>query len=64
MLGFTFIVLTIAFFGMLGWLLWMEHQIDCPPPIPETESEKHVRQMKLRIADAEWKFNSELAKYR
>ena len=56
-----FIVLTI---GMLGWLLWMEHQIDYPEPIPETESEKQVRQMKLRIQQAEWEFNKELAKYR
>ena len=64
MLGFAAIVLIILTIGILGWLLWMEHQIDYPPSIPETESEKHVRQMKLRIQQAEWEFNKELAKYR
>jgi hypothetical protein len=30
------------------------------PPIPETEQEKHVRQMKMRISEAEWKFKREI----
>jgi len=64
MLGFSAILFIIISIGILGWLLWMEHQIDNPPKIPETESEKHVRQMKLRIQQAEWEFNKELAKYR
>ena len=50
--------------GMLGYLVWMDDQIYNPPYMPETESEKHVRQMKLRIQQAEWEFNKELAKYR
>ena len=28
--------------------------------MPETEQEKHVRQMKLRITDAKWKFKREI----
>ena len=56
MLGFAAIVFIILAIGMLGWLLWMEHQIDYPAPIPETESEKHVRDMKERIKVAEWRF--------
>ena len=64
MLGFAAIIFIVLTIGMLGWLLWMEHQIDYPSPIPETESEKHVRRMKLRIQQAEWEFNKELAKHR
>ena len=56
MLGFAAIVFIILAIGMLGWLLCMEHQIDYPAPIPETESEKHVRDMKERIKVAEWRF--------
>ena len=28
--------------------------------MPETESERHVREMKLRIHNAEWKFKREI----
>ncbi len=56
MLGFSAILFIIISVGILGWLLWMEHQIDNPPKIPETESEKHVRDMKERIKVAEWRF--------
>ena len=56
MLGFSAILFIIISFGILGWLLWMEYQIDNPPRIPETEAEKHVRDIKERIKVAEWKF--------
>lgn len=46
--------------GLLGYLLWMDEQIHNPPRIPETEQEKHVREMKLRIHNAEWKFKREI----
>jgi hypothetical protein len=46
--------------GMLGYLVWMDDQIYNPPHIPETESERHVREMKLRIHNAEWKFKREI----
>ena len=56
MLGFFAILFIILCIGMLGWLLWMEHQIDNPPRIPETEQEKYVRDMKERIKVAEFRF--------
>ena len=56
MLGFSAILFIIISFGILGWLLWIEYQIDNPPSIPETESEKYVRDMKERIRVAEWRF--------
>ena len=46
--------------GLLGYLMWMDEQIYNPPRMPETEQEKLVRDIKLRIADAEWKFKREI----
>jgi hypothetical protein len=46
--------------GLLGYLMWMDEQIYNPPRMPETEQEKHVREMKLRIHNAEWKFKREI----
>ena len=43
---------------MIIWGYWM-YEIETPS-IPETEQEKHVRQMKLRISDAELKFKREI----
>ena len=56
MLGFSAILFIIISFGILGWLLWIEYKIDNPPSIPETESEKYVRDIKERIRVAEWRF--------
>ena len=56
MLGFFAILFIIVCVGILGWLLWMEHQIDNPERIPETEQEKYVRDMKERIKVAEFRF--------
>jgi len=61
----TAIILTITLIlliTLIAWCTWM-YEVHIPH-IPESESERHVREMKLRIADAEWKFNNELAKYR
>jgi hypothetical protein len=46
--------------GLLGYLVWMDDQIYNPKYMPETESERHVREMKLRIHNAEWKFKREI----
>ena len=46
--------------GLLGYLMWMDEQIYNPPRMPETEQEKLVRDIKLRIADAEGKFKREI----
>ena len=59
---FVIVISSLIVFG--GLLLWLEHHSFKHESIPETESEKHVRQMKLRIQQAEWEFNKELAKYR
>tara|TARA_B100001057_G_C22283648_1_gene731795 strand:+ start:268 stop:453 length:186 start_codon:yes stop_codon:yes gene_type:complete len=44
--------------ALIAWCTWM-YEIHIPH-IPETESERHVREMKLRIADAEWKLKREM----
>ena len=53
-----FMTFLIFFVAMIIWGYWM-HEIEIPP-IPETEQEKHVRQMKMRISEAEWKFKREI----
>lgn len=54
------IVIVTYLIGMLFYLAWMENEIYNPPSIPETEAEKLIRNIKLRIADAQWKFRKEL----
>ena len=56
----SFIVVITSLVGMLFYLAWMENEINNPPSIPETEAEQLVRSIKLRIADAQWKFRKEL----
>ena len=56
----AFIVITTYLIGMLFYVAWMDDKIHNPPYIPETEAEKLVRSIKLRIADAQWKFRKEL----
>ena len=58
MMGFIILVFLLSFLGLIIWGYWM-YEIEIPP-IPETEQEKHVRQMKLRISDAELKFKREI----
>jgi hypothetical protein len=54
------IVITTYLIGTLFYVAWIHDQINNPPHIPETEEEKLVRSIKLRIADAQWKFRKEL----
>ena len=54
------IVITTYLIGTLFYVAWMDDKIHNPPYIPETETEKLVRSIKLRIADAQWKFRKEL----
>jgi len=54
------IVITTYLIGMLFYVAWMDDKIHNPPHIAETEAEKLVRSIKLRIADAQWKFRKEL----
>ena len=53
-------IFVMILIGLLGYLVWMDDQIYNPPYMPETESERHVREMKLRIHNAEWKFKREI----
>ena len=59
---FVIVISSLIVFG--GLYAWLESVIFKYEPIPEFESEKHVRDLKMRIADAEWKFHRELDKYR
>ena len=54
------IVIITYLIGMLFYVAWMDDKVNNPPHIPETEAEKLVRSIKLRIADAQWKFRKEL----
>ena len=53
-----FMTFLLFFVALIIWGYWM-YEIEIPP-IPETEQEKHVRQMKMRISEAEWKFKREI----
>jgi hypothetical protein len=61
----TAIVLITGFALIVALFCWCSWMYDIPVShIPETELEKNIRELKLRIAEAEWKFNRELDKYR
>tara|TARA_Y100000768_G_scaffold149109_1_gene111326 strand:+ start:3358 stop:3537 length:180 start_codon:yes stop_codon:yes gene_type:complete len=54
----VFIIFLLFVIGIVIWGYWL-YEIEVPP-MPETEQEKHVRQMKMRISEAEWKFKREI----
>lgn len=56
----TLIVIVTFMLWVLIYSAWTYDKINNPPYIPETEQEKFVRSIKLRIADAQWKFRKEL----
>ena len=43
-------LLSLAVF-CLGYLVWMDDQIENPPVMPETELEKRARSIKYRLKD-------------
>lgn len=57
---FLLITASILLVVILGYAVYMEDQLMNPPSIPETESERSVRSLKMRISDAEWKFKREI----
>lgn len=57
---FLLIVASILLVIILGYAVYMEDQLMNPPSIPETESERSVRNLKMRISDAEFKFKREI----
>ena len=56
----TLIVIVTFLLWALIYSAWAYDKINNPPYIPETEQEKLVRDIKLRIADIQWKFRKEL----
>lgn len=48
-------VATVILLVFLGFMVWMDEQLYKTPHIPETDIEKRVRDIRLRIADANWK---------
>ena len=56
MLGFGAITFIVAGILMIGWLVYMDYKLDNPDPIPETQQEKSVRDLKERIKVADWRF--------
>ena len=56
MFGFGAITFIVAGVLMIGWLVYMDYKLDNPDPIPETEQEKSVRDLKERIKVADWRF--------
>ena len=58
------LIFTVTYLiGTLFYVAWIHDHINNPPHIPETEEEKLIRNLKLRIADTEWKIkrkNAEL----
>ena len=57
---FGLIVVITSLVGILFYVAWIDSELYNMPRIPETELEKNVREIKLRIADAEWKFKREI----
>ena len=52
---FVIVISSLILFS--GLYVWLENQIFKEHPIPEFETEKKVREIKLRLADIEWRMN-------
>ena len=59
---FVIVISSLLIFS--GLYVWMESRIFKEEYIPEFETEKRVREIKLRLVDIEWKFNREMEKYK
>ena len=57
------IVIITYLIGTLFYVAWIDDKINNPPHIPETEEEKLIRSLKLRIADTEWKIKRKNAEH-
>lgn len=55
MMLFWIMTVIVSLIVIMGWLVWVDEQIENPKPIPQTKQEEAVQMMKLRIADAQWK---------
>ena len=60
---FFFIFTITSLLFLIGLVVWIDEQVHKNLYMPETEEEKLIRSLKLRIADTEWKIkrkNAEL----
>ena len=57
MMLFFVVSCIVAFIVCLGYVVWMDEMLYREPDIPEFDSERKVREIKLRLADIEWKRN-------
>jgi len=52
---FFFIFTIISLLFLIGLVVWIDEQVHKNLYIPETEQERFIREMKMHIADMEWK---------
>ena len=57
MMLFFVVSCIVAFIVCLGYVVWMDEMLYREPDIPEFDSERKCREIKLRLADIEWKQN-------
>jgi len=52
---FFFIFTITSLLFLIGLVVWIDEQVHKNLYIPETEQERFIREMKMHIADMEWK---------
>ena len=57
MMLFFVVSCIVALIVCLGYVVWMDEMLYKEPHIPEFDSERKCREIKLRLADIEWKRN-------
>lgn len=57
MMLFIVVSCIVALFVCLGYVVWMDEMLYREPYIPEFDSERKCREIKLRLADIEFKRN-------
>ena len=55
MMLFFVVACIVSLLVCLGYIVWMDDQLYREPYIPEFDSERKVREIKLRLADLEFK---------
>ena len=50
---FIFTITSLLF--LIGLVVWIDEQVHKNLYMPETEQERFIREMKMHIADMEWK---------
>lgn len=53
-LFFFIFTITLLLF-LIGFVVWIDEQVHKNLYMPETEQERFIREMKMHIADMEWK---------